>query len=149
MVRLPSPWQNSFRKALVLALIALAVVWMGALLPGDRLIGGAALVPAAVAQGRPVPPPPAAPVQIYRPDLATCQPQNLVVAQRRHLKQFATQPPEVLARLRQLQLELGEATLRSCAAQNLISREEAERIWRDLQTMPLPQAPSAGASQRP
>jgi hypothetical protein len=148
-MRLPSPWRNSFRKAVVLALIALAVVWLAAVVPGDRLIGAMALVPSAAAQGRSQPPPPAAPVQIFRPDLATCQPQNLVAAHRRHLEQFASQPPQVLARLRQLQLEMGEATLKSCASQNLISRQEAERIWRELQLMPLPQAPSAEGSQRP
>jgi hypothetical protein len=140
---------HPFNRILLLGLIALAVVWMAALIPGDRLIGATGLVLSAAAQGRSLPPPPAAPVQIFRPDLATCQPQNLVAAHRRHLEQFASQPPEVLVRLRQLQLEMGEATLRSCAGQNLISREEAERIWRDLQLMPMPQAPSADDSQRP
>ena len=141
--------RHPINRALLLGLIALAVVWMAALLPGDRLIGATALVTSAAAQGRSQPPPPAAPVQIFRPDLATCQPQNLVAAHRRHLEQFASQPPQVLARLRQLQLEMGEATLKSCAGQNLISRQEAERIWRELQLMPLPQAPSADDSQRP
>jgi hypothetical protein len=133
----------------MLGMIALTVVWMVALVPGDHLIGATSLVPSAAAQGRTMPPPPAAPVQIYRPDLATCQGQNLLAAHRRHLEQFNSQPPQVLARLRQLQLELGEATLKRCASQNLISRQEAERIWRELQLMPLPQAPSADSSQRP
>jgi len=122
------------------------VVWLSLM---GLLIGSSALVPSVSAQGRSMPAPPAAPVQIYRPDLVTCQPDHLVTAFRRQLDQFASQPPQVMARLRQLQLELAEGTLRSCAEQNLISREVAERIWRDMQTMPLPQAPGSGEGQRP
>ena len=149
MPRAEGPRSRPLSRTLLLGLIASAVAVLVALVPGGRLIGATVLVPRAVAQDRPVPPPPAPPVQIFRPDLTTCQPTNLLAAQRRQLAQFASQPPEVLARLRQLQLELGEATLKRCAAQNLISREEAERIWRELQLMPLPQTPSAEAGQRP
>ncbi|MCT0230799.1 hypothetical protein KQ306_08045 [Synechococcus sp. CS-1324] len=132
-----------------LGLIALLVEVLVALFPAGRLIGSTALLPGALAQGRTMPTPPAAPVRVYRPDFATCQPDHLTAAFRRQLDQFVGQSPQVMARLRTLQLELGEATLRSCADQNLISREVAEQIWRDLQTMPLPQAPPGTGSQRP
>ncbi|NQV11566.1 MAG: hypothetical protein HQ527_10455 [Cyanobacteria bacterium] len=101
---------------------------------------------AALAQGRSMPPPPAAPVTIYRPDQATCQSENMLGAYRRQLQQFAGQSTKVLIRLREVQLELAEGSLKNCASQNLLSRDEAERIWRELQAMPLPQP---AASQRP
>jgi len=101
---------------------------------------------AALAQGRSMPPPPAAPVTTYRPDQATCQSDNMLGAYRRQLQQFAGQSTKVLLRLRQVQLEMAEASLKDCASQNLLSRDEADRIWRKLQAMPLPQP---AASQRP
>ncbi len=118
-------------RQVLLSLIGL----IGALSPG-----------AALAQGRSMPPPPAAPVTTYRPDQATCQSDNMLGAYRRQLQQFAGQSTKVLLRLRQVQLEMAEASLKDCASQNLLSRDEADRIWRKLQAMPLPQP---AASQRP
>lgn len=96
------------------------------------------------AQGRSMPPPPQPPVRIYRPDENTCQPANLTAAYQTQLSQFADQPRHVLLRLREVQLEMAEKSLKACAEQDLLSRPEAERIWRELQLLPLPQA-----SQRP
>ncbi len=103
-------------------------------------------IPAVLAQGRPMPPPPKPPVRIYEPDAETCRSESLLRAYRLQLQTFADQPPEVLLRLRRLQLELAEATLKRCANDKRISREEADRIWRELQAMPLPQS---SGSQRP
>lgn len=109
--------------------------------------------PGVLAQGRTMPPPPKTPVKTYQPDAETCRSENLLRAYRQQLQTFADQPPEVLVRLRRLQLELGEASLKRCANENRISREEADRIWRELQAIPMPQPsgsqPQPSGSQRP
>ncbi len=122
------PWRALRRAILPL----LAAGWLvGVPLQPGRLF----------AQGRVMPPPPKAPVRIYRPDGDTCQADNLLSTYRMQLLQFADQPPAVLARLRQIQLEMGEASLKTCAEANLLTREEAERIWDELQRMSLPGRP--------
>lgn len=106
--------------------------------------------PAAFSQDRRTP---AVPVQTFEPDPLTCKSDNLLAAYRRQLSQFASQPPKVLARLREVQLEMGEATLKRCAALGHLSRPEAEQIWREFQLMPLPTAtvpsPAPAPVQRP
>lgn len=89
-------------------------------------------------EARTMPPRPKTPVRLYQPDGDTCREEHLLKAYRNQLQQFADQPPQVLQRLRQMQLELGEASLKRCANEGLISREEADRIWRELQRQPLP-----------
>jgi hypothetical protein len=116
------------------ALAVLVLVVIAAVVPGHP----------ARAQGRQMPPPPEEPVRLYRPDGSTCRPENLTAAYQGQLLQFADQPRHVLLRLREVQLEMAEKSLKACAEQNLLSRPEAERIWRELQLLPLPQA-----SQRP
>lgn len=112
--------------------------------PASLLLGTASLLLGAISPwgpplaARTMPPPPKTPVRIYQPDGDTCKAEHLLKAYRNQLLQFADQPPEVLQRLRQMQLELGEASLKRCANENRISREEADRIWRELQSQPLP-----------
>jgi hypothetical protein len=89
-------------------------------------------------RARTMAPPPKTPVKIYKPDGDTCRAEHLLKAYQSQLLLFADQPPQVLQRLRQMQLELGEASLKRCANENRISREEADRIWRELQRQPLP-----------
>ncbi len=91
-----------------------------------------------LAQGRPMPPPPMAPVKIYNPDADTCRADPLLRSYRNQLQQFADQPPAVIQRLRLMQLAMGEASLKQCASDGRLSREEADRIWRELQSMPMP-----------
>ena len=104
--------------------------------------------PAAHSQDRRTP---LAPVQTFEPDPLTCKRDNLLAAYRRKLNQFASQPPKVLVRLREVQLEMGEATLKRCAALGYLSRPDAEQIWREFQLMPLPTAtaPAPSPAQRP
>ena len=104
--------------------------------------------PAAHSQDRRTP---LAPVQTFEPDPLTCKRDNLLAAYRRQLNQFASQPPKVLVRLREEQLEMGEATLKRCAALGYLSRPDAEQIWREFQLMPLPTAtaPAPSPAQRP
>jgi hypothetical protein len=122
------------RIRIVPAPAVLVLALIGAVVPGEQ----------SSAQSRPMPPPPEEPVRLYRPDGDTCRPENLTAAYRDQLLQFADQPQQVLLRLREVQLEMAEKSLKACAEQNLLSRPEAERIWRELQLLPLPQS-----SQRP
>ncbi|MCT0219181.1 hypothetical protein KQ304_09240 [Synechococcus sp. CS-1329] len=111
---------------------------------GSLLLGSASLVLVTISpwspplEARTMAPPPKTPVRIYQPDGDTCQADHMLKAYQNQLLQFADQPPQVLQRLRQIQLELGEASLKRCANENRISREEADRIWRELQRQPLP-----------
>ncbi len=112
--------------------------------PAPLLLAAVSLVLGAISpwspplRARTMAPPPKTPVKIYQPDGDTCRAEHLLKAYQSQLLQFADQPPEVLQRLRQMQLELGEASLKRCANENRISREEADRIWRELQRQPLP-----------
>jgi hypothetical protein len=118
-----------------------ASVWFrcGPLLLGTASLALVTLSPWSPPLGaRTMAPPPKTPVKIYQPDDDTCQPERLLKAYQNQLRQFADQPPQVLQRLRQMQLDLGEASLKRCANENRISREEADRIWRELQRQPLP-----------
>jgi hypothetical protein len=103
--------------------------WLGLLLPLAAVL--AAELPAP-AQGRRGPPPPAPRVVIYDPDPVSCQPDTIRQAFSRHLAPFADQSPTVLARLRTVQLEMTDSSLRRCVAKGLMEPAAAAALRREL-----------------
>ncbi|SBO42335.1 hypothetical protein [Cyanobium sp. NIES-981] len=86
----------------------------------------------AAAQGRRGPPPPSPKVVIYDPDPLSCQPDTIRQAFARHLDPFADQSPAVLARLRVVQLEMTESSLRRCVAKGLMEQQAAAALFQEL-----------------
>jgi hypothetical protein len=101
-----------------------------------QLAAAAALaVPAASpaqAQGRRAPPPPTPKVVIHDPDPVSCQPDTIRQAFARHLAPFAGQSPAVMARLREVQLEMTDASLRRCVAKGLLEPDAAAALRQEL-----------------
>ena len=89
-------------------------------------------MPGAIAASKP-PLPPARPVH-YDPDPDICQPAALQKSFQLQLLPWADQPPAVQARLRQVQLEMLQATLQRCISKGLLSPDAARNLEQTLKT---------------
>ena len=89
-----------------------------------------------LAQGRQQPPPPASRQMLYDPDLSTCDSERIRTAFEQQLQPFADQGDAVLARLRQIQLEMTAKTLRRCVSRQLLSPDQAAQLSRELADSP-------------
>jgi hypothetical protein len=118
-MRRPSPATASARAA------ALAIVSAIACSPAAAL---------AATPTRPQPPPPRK--VLYDPDQVACRAEHLEIHAREQLRPWADQPPEVLAKLRQLQGEMLRASLRRCIARGLITPAEAAAVEQRLGFQP-------------
>lgn len=71
-------------------------------------------------------------VERFDPDPEVCRPQAIRDSFARQLQPWSDQPPAVLDRLRQLQLEMTRATLRRCVSRGLMDPTEATRLEQQL-----------------
>lgn len=83
-------------------------------------------------QGRTMPPPPASRPTLYDPDAMTCEPDRIRSGFQRQLQPYADQSPAVLAKLRQVQLDLTERSLRRCVERQLLSPQQAAQLRAEL-----------------
>lgn len=103
-----------------------------------------------LAQGRNQPAPPASKPTLYNPDPQTCQVDNVRSAFQHQLSPYADQSATVLARLRNVQAELLEATLQRCVAKDLMDGPTARSLAAELLgTTTKPGAASTGSPQSP
>jgi hypothetical protein len=92
------------------------------------------------------PPPPEPRLKNYHPDETTCQGDLIRSSFAKNLLPWADQPEAVLASLRQLQVEMTQATLASCVRQKLMTPAQAAALQKELglgetpggQTQPQP-----------
>ena len=89
-----------------------------------------------LAQARQQPPPPATRPTLYDPDMSTCDSERIRTAFKQQLQPFADQGDAVLARLRQIQLEMTAKTLSRCVSRQLLSQEQAAQPRRELAESP-------------
>ena len=89
-----------------------------------------------LAQNRQQPPPPASRPTLYDPDLSTCDSERIRTAFKQQLQPFADQGDAVLARLRQIQLEMTAKTLSRCVSRQLLSPDQAAQLSRELAESP-------------
>ena len=75
-----------------------------------------------------MPPLPPAPVQTFQPDLATCQPEQLLRGYRQQLAAYADQPPAVVERLKLLQRDMAVGSLNRCISKGLLSKQQASQL---------------------
>ena len=113
----------------------LSLSLLGAVLPGSLPAGPG---PAARAQERAMPAPPASRPTLYNADLGTCRPEVIRQAYRSHLQPFADQPAAVLAQLQRLQAGMTASSIERCLAKQLLSPAEAAQLRRELE-LPSPQ----------
>ncbi|MEX0587662.1 MAG: hypothetical protein WD136_00220 [Cyanobium sp.] len=92
----------------------------------------------ASAQGRQQPPLPQSRPTLYDPDLTTCEPERIRLAFQQQLQPFADEGDAVMARLRQVQLEMTANTLRRCVGRELLGRQQADQLFRELSASPSP-----------
>lgn len=85
---------------------------------------------------RPQPPPPRK--VLYDPDQTTCQPAHVERTFAEQLKPWADQSEAVQARLRQVQAEMLQGSLRRCVARGLLSEAEAQALMQRLLASPQP-----------
>ena len=107
----------------------LAAALMAALPPGASEIARAEPT-------RPQPPPPRK--VLYDPDQTTCQPAHVERTFAEQLKPWADQSEAVQARLRQVQAEMLQGSLRRCVARGLLSEVEAQALMQRLLASPQP-----------
>ncbi len=79
-----------------------------------------------------MPPLPPARQVLYDPDPATCKPASLQSNFQKQLLPWADQPAAVQARLRQLQLEMLQATLQRCVRKGLLTAEQVNSLEQAL-----------------
>lgn len=91
-------------------------------------------------------PRPAAPVEHYDPDPQVCKAPIIRQAFASQMQPWLDQPAAVLAKLRQLQLNMTRASLQRCVSKGLMPEREAEALLKELETA-TPQA--AGGSEKP
>lgn len=99
------------------------------------VLGGTADI-ARAEPSRPQPPPPRK--VLYDPDQVTCQPAHVERTFAEQLKPWADQSEAVLARLRQVQAEMLQGSLRRCVARGLLSEAEAQALLQRLLASPQP-----------
>jgi hypothetical protein len=89
-------------------------------------------------------------VERFDPDPEVCRPQAIRDSFARQLQPWSDQPPAVLERLRQLQLEMTRNTLRRCVSRGLMEPAEATRLEQQLGLVagpaPLSPAPAPAGS---
>ena len=111
------------------------------------LLAGSALSVSMAAPGLAASMPPLPPARqvLYDPDPAICKPASLQNNFRQQLLPWADQPAAVQAKLRQVQLELLQATLQRCVSKGLLSPEQAGTLGKEL----LGEAPTQPSGARP
>ncbi|MCP9929461.1 hypothetical protein KBY82_01540 [Cyanobium sp. AMD-g] len=78
------------------------------------------------------PRPPEAPVQYFDSDPQACKPESISASYKNHLRPYADQSPEVLAKLRRVQDDLTLASLKRCVQKGLLTRPQASVLFRTL-----------------
>ena len=78
------------------------------------------------------PKPPASVPLKLDPDATTCTPERISEAFAQHLRPWADQPPEVLNKLRQLQVEMTRASISRCVSLGRLSAEQAAALHSEL-----------------
>ncbi len=76
--------------------------------------------------------PPPTRVERFNPDAKVCQPAAIQAGFARQLQPWSDQPPAVLERLRQVQLEMTHATVQRCVSKGLLSAADAADLERKL-----------------
>lgn len=100
-------------------------------------LGSVLLVPPTWSQGRRQPDPPASLPTTYDPDRTTCDVERIRTAFQQQLRPYADQSEVVLARLRTLQLEMTRSSLNRCVARDLLTRQQADQLARELAASPI------------
>lgn len=117
-------------------------------LSGASLFGLMLSAPVALAvpgDGIAIPPPTR--VERFNPDEKVCRPAAIEAGFARQLQPWADQPPAVLERLRQVQLEMTRATVQRCVSKGLLSAAQAADLQRRLSLTPAAKpGPAAGAA---
>lgn len=116
---------------------------MSAPVRSARLVAGALLslacaLPGAAIAGPTRPQPPPSRKVLYDPDQATCQPANVERTFAEQLKPWADQSEAVQVRLRQVQAEMLQGSLRRCVARGLLSEADAQALQQKLLAGPQP-----------
>lgn len=114
------------------------------------VLGGAAL-PVTMAEpglAASMPPLPPARQVLYDPDPATCKPASLQSNFQKQLLPWADQPAAVQASLRQLQLEMLQATLQRCVRKGLLTPEQVSSLEQAL-GLPPGEPPTQPSGARP
>jgi len=89
-------------------------------------------------------------VDRFNPDLQVCTPEAIRRGYVSQMQPWADQPPAVVARLREVQLEMTRSTLRRCVSKGLMDRAQAEQLFAQLISQPSsPPTPSAGPAPAP
>lgn len=100
-------------------------------------LGSALLAPVAWSQGRRQPEPPPSRPTLYDPDRTTCDVERIRRAFQQQLQPYADQSPAVLARLRELQLEMTRSSLKRCVERELLTAQQADQLARELAASPI------------
>ena len=101
------------------------------------VLGSALLAPPAWSQGRRQPAPPASRPSHYDPDRTTCDVERIRTAFQQQLRPYADQSPVVLARLRELQLEMTRGSLKRCVQRQLLTAQQADQLAKELEASPI------------
>jgi hypothetical protein len=88
-------------------------------------------------QGRQQPDPPASRPTLYDADRTTCNPETIRSAFQQQLQPYADQSAAVLARLRQVQIDMTRRTLSRCVTRELLTPRQADQLARDLFEAPI------------
>ena len=86
--------------------------------------------------GRQQPAPPSSPPTRYDPDRTTCEPERIRSAFQQQLQPYADQSEAVIGQLRLIQLEMTRSTLRRCVSRDLLTRPQADQLFRELSSSP-------------
>jgi hypothetical protein len=100
-------------------------------------LGSALLAPVAWSQGRRQPDPPPSRPTTYDPDRTTCDVERIRTAFQQHLQPYADQSAAVLARLRDLQLEMTRRSLKRCVERELLTTQQADQLAKELAASPI------------
>lgn len=76
--------------------------------------------------------PPPTRVDRFNPDQQVCTPEAIRQGYLSQMQPWADQPPQVVARLREVQLEMMRSTLRRCVSKGLMDRTAAEQLFAQL-----------------
>ncbi|MCP9889727.1 hypothetical protein KBY57_01475 [Cyanobium sp. Aljojuca 7D2] len=74
---------------------------------------------------------------LYDPDRTTCDVERIRRAFQQQLQPYADQSPAVLARLRELQLEMTRRSLKRCVERELLTAQQADQLARELAASPI------------
>ena len=87
-------------------------------------------------------------VDRYNPDELVCKPETIRSSFNRQLQPWADQPPQVLAQLRRVQLEMTRATLQRCVRKGLMDAAAAQALEHQL-GLSAPGAPATAGPTAP